>query len=336
VGGKTMHAAVITEPGPAEVLAVREVPRPSPGRHEVLVRVLSSALNRADLLQRAGRYPAPPGAPADIPGLEFAGEVAEQGDGARRWQPGARVMGIVAGGAHAEFLTVHEDAVVGVPKSLSVFDAGCVPETFITAFDALEQAAVKEGEYVLIHAAASGVGLAAIQLAKQFGAIPFGTTRSGGKSDSAVQAGAAAVFTLRNDELEKLVPYAEQYTYGNGFDVVLDLNGGPYFAASLKCIAQKGRLVCIGTPAGTKVEMNLGAFLAKRARIIGTVLRARSIEEKIEIARRFEQTVVPWFEQQKLRVIIDSEFLLDEIVAAHRRLESNETIGKVALKIAAE
>lgn len=334
MSGKTMRAAVIAEPGPAEALAVREVPRPMPGRHEVLIRVLSSALNRADLLQRAGRYPAPPGAPADIPGLEFAGEVAEQGEGSGRWKIGARVMGIVAGGAHAEYLSVHEDAVVAVPKLLSLVEAGCVPETFITAFDALKQAEAKEGEYILIHAAASGVGLAAIQLAKQFGAIPFGTTRSGGKSDAAVQAGAAAVFTLRNDELEKLVPYTEQYTYGNGFDVVLDLNGGPYFAASLKCIAQKGRLICIGTPAGTKVEFNLGALLAKRAMIIGTVLRARSIEEKIDLARRFEEMVVPWFEQRKLHVVIDSEFSLDQIVAAHRRLESNETIGKVALKIA--
>jgi putative PIG3 family NAD(P)H quinone oxidoreductase len=331
-----MRAAVITGPGDANVIEIREVPRPKPERHEVLVRVIASALNRADLLQRAGKYPAPAGAPPDIPGLEFAGVVAGNGEFSSRWKFGDPVMGIVAGGAHAEYLVVHEDAVVRKPERLSFIDAGVVPEVFITAFDALQQAKVSSGEYVLIHAAASGVGLAAIQLAKLMNAIPFGTTRSGRKADAAVSAGAAAVFSLQNNELDKLIEYCEQYTYGNGFDVVLDLNGGPYLPASIRCIAQKGRVICIGTPAGVKTELNLGYLLSKRASVIGTVLRTRSIAEKIEVAQSFSDSVLPWFDQGKIRVFIDSEFTLDHIREAHRRLESNETIGKVSLRIATE
>lgn len=334
MAGQTMRAAVITRPGPPEVLEVRTVPRPAPQRHEVLVRVHASALNRADLLQRLGKYPAPAGVPADIPGLEFAGTVAERGDAADRWKTGERVMGIVAGGAHAEYVAVHEDAIAAVPDQVSLQVAGAVPEVFMTAHDALLQAAVKEGEYVLVHAAASGVGLAAIQLAKQMKAIPFGTTRSGGKTDAVVASGAAAVFSLTTDQLEKLNAYCEQYTYGNGFDVVLDLVGGPYVAASLNCLAQKGRIVCIGTPAGGKAEISLGILLSKRAQVIGTVLRARPLQEKIAVTRAFAESVVPLLDAGKLHVTIDSEFPLDRIVDAHRRLESNETIGKVALRIA--
>jgi NADPH:quinone reductase len=329
-----MQAAVITKPGPPDVLAIREVPMPVPQRHEIVVRVISSALNRADLLQREGKYPAPPGAPTDIPGLEFAGEVVAQGADASRWQIGAAVIGIVAGGAHAEYLVVHEDTIVAKPEGMSFTEAGAAPEVFMTAFDALEQAKVKEGEYVLVHAAASGVGLAAIQLAKQMKAVPFGTTRSGKKSDAGVAAGAAAVFALQADELAKLEGYGEQYTYGNGFDVVLDLNGGPYLSASLRCLAQKGRIVSIGTTAGQRVELNLSALLQKRATLIGTVMRARSLEEKSMVARSFESMVLPWLEQRTLKITIDSEFPLSAIADAHRRLASNETIGKIAVRIA--
>lgn len=331
-----MRAAVITRPGDADVIEIREVPRPNPNRHEILVQVIGSAINRADLLQRLGKYPAPAGAPADIPGLEFAGLVAANGESSSRWKVGDAVMGIVAGGAHAEYLVVHEDAVVRKPERLSFKEAGTVPEVFITAYDAIRQAAVKDGEYVLIHAAASGVGLAAIQLAKLMNAIPFGTTRSGRKTDAAVAAGAAAVFSLQSNELDKLTEYCERYTYGNGFDVVLDLNGGPYLPASLRCIAQKGRVVCIGTPAGVKAELNIASLLSRRASIIGTVLRARSVAEKIGVARSFSDSVLPWFEERKIRLFIDTEFSLDQIREAHRRLESNETIGKVALRIVAE
>ena len=331
---QTMRSAVITRPGPAGVMEIRDLPRPIPQRHEVLVRVISSALNRADLLQRAGKYPPPPGA-SEIPGLEFAGEVAALGEAAARWKVGDAVLGIVSGGAHAEYLTVHEDTIAAKPTALSYSEAGCIPEVFMTAFDALQQANVKEGEYVLVHAVASGVGLAAVQLAHRMKAIPFGTTRSGKKTDEVVAAGAAAVFCLQQDELGKLQAYAEQYTYGNGFDVVLDLNGGPYLAASLNCLAQKGRIICIGTTAGGRVELRLGMVLGKRATIIGTVMRARSIPEKTEVTRAFAERVLPGFANKELRVKIDSTFTLDQIAQAHERLESNQTIGKVVLDIAA-
>lgn len=328
-----MRAAVITRPGGPEVLEIREVPRPQPQRHEVLVRVHASALNRADLLQRMGKYPPPPGVPADIPGLEFAGTVDALGEAAGRWKTGQRVMGLVAGGAHAEYVVVHEDTLAAVPDVMALQVAGAVPEVFMTAYDALVQANVREGEYVLVHAAASGVGLAGIQIAKQMKAIPFGTTRSGGKTDAVVASGAAAVFSLATDQLEKLHGYCEQYTYGNGFDVVLDLAGGPYLAASLNCLAQKGRIVCIGTPAGPKAEISLAILLPKRAHVIGTVLRARSLEEKVTLTRQFEENVVPLLASGKLHATIDSEFPLEGIADAHRRLESNQTVGKVALRI---
>lgn len=333
-GLDTMRAAVITRPGGPGVLEIREVQRPRPQRHEVLVRVHASAINRADLLQRMGKYPAPPGVPADIPGLEFAGTVTESGETTDRWKLGQRVMGIIGGGAHAEYVTAHEDAVAAVPDALALQVAGAVPEVFMTAYDALLQAGVKEGEYVLVHAAASGVGLAGIQLAKQMKAIPFGTTRSGAKTDAVVASGAAAVFSLAADQLDKLSAYAEQYTYGNGFDVVLDLVGGSYVSASLNCLALKGRIVCIGTPAGNRAEIALGTLLHKRAHVIGTVLRARPLEEKVAVTRAFAENVVPLFASGKLHVTIDSEFPLERIADAHRRLESNETIGKVALRIA--
>lgn len=330
-----MRAAVITRPGTATVMEIHDVPRPVPQRHEVLVRVISSALNRADLLQRAGKYPPPPGA-SDIPGLEFAGQVEDFGESTSRWKKGDSVMGIVAGGAHAEYLTVHEDAIAAKPQSLSFVQAGCVPEVFITAFDALQQAQVKEGEYVLIHAAGSGVGLAAVQLAHRMKAIPFGTTRSGKKTDEVVAAGAAAVFCLHTDELDKLRGYADQYTYGNGFDVVFDLNGGPYLPASLDCLAHKGRIICIGTTAGGRTELHLGMILHKRATIMGTVMRARPVEEKIAVTRAFAEHVLPGFTNKELRVTVDSLFPLNHIVQAHERLESNQTVGKVALQIGQE
>jgi NADPH:quinone reductase-like Zn-dependent oxidoreductase len=242
-------------------------------------------------------------------------------------------MGLVAGGAHAEYVAIHEDTLAAVPDPVSLQVAGAVPEVFMTAYDALVQAQVKEGEYVLVHAAASGVGLAGIQLAKQMKAIPFGTTRSGGKTDAVVAAGAAAVFSLATDQLDKLAEYAEQYTYGNGFDVVLDLVGGPYVAASLNCLAPKGRIVCIGTPAGSKAEIALGTLLGKRAQVRGTMLRSRPLEEKAALTRAFAENVVPLIAAGRLRVTIDSEFPLERIAEAHHRLESNATIGKVALRI---
>src|SRR5215208_6284738 len=248
-----MKAVVITRFGGPDVLEIQDVPRPQPGPHEILVHVQSTALNRADLLQRLGRYAAPPGAPENIPGLEFAGEVVESGAEAHRWQKGNRVMGIVGGGAHAEFVTAHQDAVSAVPPNLEWSAAGAVPEVFITAHDALQQAGFKAGENVMVHAVGSGVGLAATQLVKALGGRAFGTSRTAEKIERAKPFGMESGYAVPEPStLTGLSAFAKSVTGCGGFDVVLDLNGGPYFAASLEAMALRGRIILIGGVAGGK------------------------------------------------------------------------------------
>ncbi|MBI2683056.1 MAG: NAD(P)H-quinone oxidoreductase [Acidobacteriales bacterium] len=330
-----MRAAVITVPGGPEVLEIHEVPAPVAGEREILVKVFASAINRADLLQRMGKYPAPPGAPRDIPGLEFAGEVAALGPGATQWRPGQRVFGITGGGAHAEFLTIHEDAAEEIPGNLSWSEAGAVPEAFITAHDALLQANLRAGDHVLIHAVCSGVGLAAMQLVRAFGSVPFGTSRTQGKLDRAKSGDLEDCFCVPDpSSLASMPEWAREVTNDRGFDIVLDLNGGPYFPASLRAMALKGRIVLIGATAGATAEVDLRHIFSRRLHIIGTVLRARPLEEKIEVTRRFADQVVPKLADGTLRPVIDSEFSLQQIQDAHRRVMSDQTFGKVVLRIA--
>jgi putative PIG3 family NAD(P)H quinone oxidoreductase len=327
-----MRAVVIARFGGPEVLEIRDVPTPEPGPDEVLVQVRGSALNRADLLQRLGRYPAPQGATQNIPGLEFAGEVAALGANAQRWRVGDRVMGIIGGGAHAEFVTTHQDALAAVPANLEWSAAGGVPEVFITAHDALRQAGFKAGENVLIHAVGSGVGLAATQLVKALGGHAFGTSRTPDKIERAKEFGLESGFAVPEpSSLTGLAAFGESVTRGRGFDVVLDLTGGPYFAASLVAMALKGRLILIGGVAGGKTEVDLYQILGKRLHVIGTVLRARSLEEKIAVTAAFGEEVLPLMTEGTIEPVIDSVFSLDEIRDAHRRLESNDTFGKVVL-----
>ena len=329
-----MKAVVIARFGGPDVLQVQDVPAPQPAPEEILVHVRSSALNRADLLQRAGRYAPPPGASENIPGLEFAGEVAELGQAARRWDKGDRVMGIVGGGAQAEFLTTHQDAVAAVPQNLEMNVAGGVPEVFITAHDALRQAGFKAGDNVLIHAVGSGVGLAATQLVRALGGRAFGTSRTADKIKRAKAFGLEAGYAVPEPSaLTGLAEFAASVTGGGGFDVVLDLNGGPYFSASLEAMAPRGRIILIGGVAGGKADIDLYQILRKRLHVIGTVLRARSLQQKIEITMAFANEVVPLFAQGTVQPVIDSVFPLDQIQDAHRRLESNETFGKVVLTI---
>lgn len=329
-----MKAVVITRFGGPEGLEIHDVPKPQPGPEEVLVNVRSTALNRADLLQRSGRYAAPPGEPQNISGLEFAGEVAELGMNAHRWRKGDRVMGIVGGGAHAEFVTTHQDALVAVPSNPDWSAAGAVPEVFITAHDALRQAGFKAGENVLIHAVGSGVGLAATQIVKALGGRAFGTSRTPDKIERAKAFGLESGFSVSEPSvLAELSVFADDVTGGRGFDVVLDLNGGPYFAASLEAMALRGRLILIGGVAGGKTDVDLYQILRKRLHVIGTVLRARSLQEKITITAAFAEEVVPLLAKGTIQPVIDSVFHLDQCQDAHRRLESNETFGKVVLTI---
>jgi NADPH2:quinone reductase len=329
-----MKAVVITRFGGPEVLEIQDVPAPQPGPGEVLVQVRSTALNRADLLQRSGGYAAPPGAPRNIPGLEFAGDVVELGQNAHRWQTGNRVMGIIGGGAHAEFVTTHQDAVAPLPPNLESSAGGAIPEVFITAHDALRQATFKAGENVLVHAVGSGVGLAATQLVRAFGGRAFGTSRTPDKIERAKAFGLESGFVVPEpNSLTELSAFAKNVTAGHGFDVALDLNGGPYFAASLEAMALRGRIILIGGVAGGKADVDLYQILRKRLHIAGTVLRARSLQEKIEITTAFAQEVVPLLEKGSVQPVIDSVFPLEKIQDAHRRLESNETFGKVVVTV---
>jgi putative PIG3 family NAD(P)H quinone oxidoreductase len=326
-----MKAVVIARPGGPEVLEIREVERPEPGTGEVLVRVHATALNRADLMQREGRYPAPPGAPADIPGMEFAGDVAALGPGTREWNEGDPVFGITGGGAYAEYVVVHERTVAAIPASLDWTGAAAVPEAFITAHDALvTQAGVRTSERVLIHAIGSGVGLAAAQLARAVGAIPFGTSRTQDKIDRARDFGLEDGVALGGD-LKQLVESVSQWTDGRGIDIVLDLVGGAYVQAGVEALALRGRLILIGTVAGAQTPLDVRRVLTRRLTIRGTMLRARPLEEKILATRAFASEVIPLLARDVVVPVIDSVFALPEIAEAHRHLESNATFGKVVV-----
>lgn len=328
-----MRAVVIPTP---DTLEIRDVPRPEPGVGQVLVRVRAVGLNRADILQRQGRYPAPPGAPADIPGLEFAGEIAALGDDVHEWRVGQRVFGIVAGGAYAEYLVAHERAIAEIPPTLDWSAAAAVPEAFITAHDALvSQAELRASERVLVHAVGSGVGLAAVQLVRAMGAIPYGTARGAEKIDAARRLGLEDGVVVAGGDLTAIAERARAWTGGAGVDVVLDLVGGGYVPASIDALAVRGRLILIGTLAGARAELPLGRVLRSRLTIRGTVLRARPLEEKIAATRAFAREVVPLLERGVVRPVVDSTFPLEEVRAAHARLESNATIGKVVLTVAA-
>ena len=329
----TMQAVWISTYGGPEVLEIRTVGKPLINDEQVLVRVRASSLNRADLLQRQGKYPPPPGFPVEIPGMEFAGEVAEVGSSVRRWKAGQRVFGLIGGGAHAEYVVTYEHLLAEIPANLDWIQAAAVPEVFITAHDALwTQANLRPGETVLIHAVGSGVGLAAVQLARAIQAVPYGTSRTADKIEKASRLGLEDGLVLR-DNFDDLASAAEKWTSGKGINVLLDLVGGPYVKASQKAMAQHGRMILVGTVAGGSYELEARYVMSKRLQIRGTVLRARSLEEKMAATRLFSAEVVPLLARGVLKPNVDSVFPLSEIGKAHQRLESNETFGKVVVVI---
>jgi NADPH2:quinone reductase len=328
-----MRAVWIAAFGGPEVLELRNVDRPVPQREEILVRVHGSALNRADLLQRQGKYPPPAGYPVEIPGIEFAGEIAETGRSVRKWKPGQRVFGLIGGAAHAEYVTAHQDLVAEIPENLDWTAAAAVAEAFITAHDALWiQAALRPGETVLINAVGSGVGLAAVQLVRAMQATAYGTSRTPAKLDEARKYGMQDGVVVR-DNFDDLLASMEQLTRGQGVNVMLDLVGGPYVKAGQKLLALKGRMILVGTVGGGNYELESRYVMSKRLQIRGTVLRARSLEEKIRATQAFAAEIVPLLASGVLRPTVDSIFPLDEIAEAHRRLESNQSTGKVVITI---
>lgn len=318
------RAVVITAPGGPEVLSLVDRPLREPGPGELLVRVAAAGLNRADAIQRRGHYPAPPGSPADVPGLEYAGTVAAVGEGASTFRTGDRVMGIVGGGAMATHLLVHEREAIPVPNGLSLVEAAAIPEAFLTAWDALFlQAGLGLGETLLIHAVGSGVGTAAAQLAKQAGARTIGTSRSPEKLARCREFGLERGIVATEGRFATEVP--------GGAAVILDLVGAAYAEENVRALANQGRWVLVGLVGGAKAELPLGLLLGKRGTLIGTVLRSRPLEEKAALARRFAREIAPLFETGALRPVIDSVLPMADVAEAHRRLESNATFGKIVL-----
>jgi len=330
-----MRAVTLVTYGDPEVLHLDDIPEPEVGPEEVLVDVVATAVNRADLLQRRGLYPEPgPKRDHEVPGMEFSGRVAEPGSRVRDWSVGQEVMGIVSGGAYAERIAIHERQLMAVPSTVGVADAAAIPEVWITAFDALVvQGGLTSGRTALIHAGASGVGTAAIQIAKLVGARVV-TTSSGGKVDACRQLGADATVDYTTQDF---VPVTKEATGGVGADVVLDVVGGDYLARNVEALATGGTIVQVGVMGGGNATFNVGALLPKRARLVGTVLRARPLEEKVAITRRFAREVLPAFDHDddhgRLHPVIDRRFPLEQIADAHRHVETNATIGKVLIDV---
>jgi putative PIG3 family NAD(P)H quinone oxidoreductase len=324
-----MRAIVLESHGGPEVLTPRDVPDPVPGPEEVLVRLAATAVNRADVLQRMGLYPGPPMA-YEIPGLEFAGVVEALGRRVTSWRVGDQVMGIVGGGAYAEALVVHERQAMAVPATVGLPDAGAVPEVFVTAYDALVlQGGLGPGGWALVHAGASGVGTAAIQLARLVGAR-VAVTCSARKVRACEELGADLVVDYQGEDFVERV---EEATHGKGVDVVLDVVGGSYVARNVAAAGVGGRIVQVGVMGGAGAEVPVGLLLSKRVSLIGTVLRARPVEEKIAVTRRCAHDLLPAFEAGVLRPVIDRRMSLWDVAAAHELVQSNATAGKVLLTL---
>jgi putative PIG3 family NAD(P)H quinone oxidoreductase len=329
-----MRAVVISAPGGPEVLELGEVAVRAPARGEIRVRVRAAGVNRADLLQRRGLYPAPPGWPANVPGLEYAGEVEAVGEAVAMWEAGDRVMGLVGGGGYAEYVVVSEREALAIPPGLTFQEAAAVPEVFVTAHDALfSQLRLGPGERLLVHAVGSGVGTAALQLAKAVGATVLGTSRSTWKLERARELGLDVLIDASREDVAETV---RRETGGAGVDAVLDLVGGPYLAANLDALAVKGRMIVVGLTAGRTAEIDLGLVLRKRLRLVGTALRSRPPEERIAAIRAFDRAGNPLLASGRIRPVIDRVFPLEEAAAAHRRMESNENFGKIVLVVSSD
>lgn len=321
-----MRAVVFAGAGGNEVVSVQERPDPVPAGADVLVAVRYAGVNPADVLQRAGRYPAPVGVPADVPGLEVAGVIAAVGDGVSRWSVGDRVLGIVGGGGLADLVVVPEFCLARVPDTFDEQAAAAVPEAFMTAHDAVvTQAGVRMGEVLVVHGAAGGVGSAAVQIGVAAGARVFGVVRSEPAAELVRQLGGEP---LTDDGFAAAVLSA---TAGSGADVILELVGSPHFPANLDAVATGGRIMVVGVGAGSQVELSMLRLMQKRASIRGTVLRARPTVEKAAVVRAFEREVLPHLATGRMRPVIDRVFPADQVAAAFDRIAARGKTGKVIL-----
>lgn len=324
----SMRAVVMESQGDFGPLSLKDVPKPIPGAGEILTRVCTSGVNRADLLQRRGKHPAPAGWPEDILGLEFSGVVEAVGAGTSRWQVGDRVMGLLGGGGYAEFVTTHESGVLPVPDGMSEHDAGAIPEVFLTAFDAaVLQMDLGAEDVMLVHAVGSGVGTAAVQIGKALGATTIGTSRTPEKLEAALGLGLDHAVAGDTDWPERVL----ELTDGRGVDLILDLVGGPYLEGNQRVIARGGRHIVVGVPGGTSAQIDLRTMMLRRVTLKGTVLRARPIGEKAVLTRAFEERLLPFFSSGEIEPVIDRVFSPDDVATAHEVMQSNQNFGKLLL-----
>lgn len=326
-----MRIIAIRTPGGPEVLELRHVDDIQPPHGHVRIRVSYAGVNRADLLQRQGFYPPPENVPPEIPGLEYVGTIDAVGPSCSRFKGGERVYGLVGGAAYAEFVVVHEREVALAPAHIAEEELGAAPEAFVTAYDALiTRGKLQPGERVMIHAAGSGVGTAGIQIARALGCTVIGTSRTADKLERCKSLGLDHGVVVANSKFADAV---KACTGGAGVDVVMDLVGGAYVPETIIAAAPRARLVLVGLTAGVQAEVNLGIILRKRLEIIGTVLRSRPLEEKIEAARLLEKTITPWLERGIVKPVVDRVFPLSEAGEAHKYVASNESFGKVLLDV---
>ena len=324
-----MRAVVLRSHGGPEVLTIEEVDDPTPGRDEIVVDVEHTAINRDDILQRMGMYPDPRNRPLEIPGLEYAGVVSAVGADVTGWSVGDRAMGIEAGGCYAEKVVTHARQALPVPASVASRDAAAIPEVFLTAWDALVvQGGLTSGRWALVHAGASGVGTAGIQIAKAIGARIV-VTCSAGKVDACRALGADVV--LERSPADWSGALAERVP--GGVDVVLDVIGGEETDRNLKAVRMDGTIVQVGLMGGGNATVSVGLILAKRITWIGTTLRARPVERKLALSQRFIDEVLPLFDSAELRPVIDSRYALDDIADAHRHMEANANVGKILIDL---
>ncbi|MFQ5568518.1 MAG: NAD(P)H-quinone oxidoreductase [Rhodothermales bacterium] len=325
-----MKVVLTKAPGGPEQLYLGEHQMPTPGDEELLVRVQATAVNRADLMQREGKYPPPEGA-SEVLGLEIAGRIEAKGAACDRWSPGDRVFGLLAGGGYAEYAVIHQDLAMRVPSRLSIEEAAAIPEVFLTAFQALYWLGeLQPDQHVLIHAGASGVGTAAIQLVRQAGGHAY-VTASAPKHERCLSLGAEVAINYKNEDFDERI---EAVTKGRGVDLILDFIGAPYFAQNIQSLALDGRIVLLSTLGGSHLEaVDLRTLFWKRARIEASTLRSRSLTYKIDLTQDFSGHCLPLFETGRLRPVIDSIYDWTEVQAAHRYMGENKNIGKLVLRV---
>ncbi|GMA49791.1 NAD(P)H quinone oxidoreductase [Alicyclobacillus contaminans] len=325
-----MRAVVMNGTGGPEVLTLGEAEAPQHGPNELLVRVRATALNRADLLQRRGLYPPPPGA-SEILGLEMAGEVVAVGSACAGWQVGDRVFALLPGGGYAEYAAIPAEMAMRIPDSFRFEEAAAIPEVFLTAYlNLFWLGGLRAGQRVLVHAGASGVGTAAIQLIREAGAVSFATAGSADKIKRCLALGAQAGWNYHDGPF---APWLKEITEGHGVDIILDFVGAPYFEQNIRSLAMDGRLMIIGTLGGVNASVNLGTLLSRRLQVIGTALRSRSVADKIRLTQEFAAFALPRFADGRLQPVIDRVFDWHEAAAAHAYMESNANVGKIVLKV---